>query len=227
MILSAHRSNTPYSTAPEMSTSDTLLYPSEAISEETRARFPRGYTIRPLDRGDYKLGHLDVLRDLTYVGEISEDDWIQRFDAMKASNGTYYVTVVVDDAAKRLIGTATLVAEKKLYDAQVLDNRRLTIFLSFCELATQGHIEDVAVAKDYQGKKFGTYLMQALDQIGRDLGHYKVFMLRKIHHMVLTLHQNILNCSEGKDKFYRKIGYDEAGFEMENYFDEKAKSHDV
>lgn len=37
-----------------------------------------------------------------------------------------------------------------------------------------GHIEDIAVAKDQQGKKLGLYIIQALDFIGEKVGCYKV-----------------------------------------------------
>jgi len=37
-----------------------------------------------------------------------------------------------------------------------------------------GHIEDIAVAKDQQGKKLGLRIIQALDGIAEAVGCYKV-----------------------------------------------------
>jgi GNAT superfamily N-acetyltransferase len=57
------------------------------------------------------------------------------------------------------------------------------------ELGTQGHLEDIAIASDMQGKKFGVKLIQALDHIAKEVGCYKVVnsliiasVLAKIHH---------------------------------------------
>ena len=37
-----------------------------------------------------------------------------------------------------------------------------------------GHIEDIAVAKDQQGKKLGLSIIQALDYVAEKVGCYKV-----------------------------------------------------
>ena len=37
-----------------------------------------------------------------------------------------------------------------------------------------GHIEDIAVAKDQQGKKLGLSIIQALDHVAEKVGCYKV-----------------------------------------------------
>ena len=37
-----------------------------------------------------------------------------------------------------------------------------------------GHIEDIAVAKDQQGKKLGLRIIQALDYVAEKVGCYKV-----------------------------------------------------
>jgi hypothetical protein len=34
---------------------------------------------------------LDILRELTHIGDICEDQWIERFDEMKICNGTYFI----------------------------------------------------------------------------------------------------------------------------------------
>jgi hypothetical protein len=41
-------------------------------------------------------------------------------------------------------------------------------------LGLVGHIEDIAVAKDQQGKKLGLRIIQALDAISEAVGCYKV-----------------------------------------------------
>lgn len=64
--------------------------------------------------------------------------------------------------------------------------------------ASVGHIEDVAVAADQQGKKLGLRVIQALDWIAEKIGCYKA----------------ILDCAEKNQGFYEKCGYKMAGIEM-------------
>ena len=57
-------------------------------------------------------------------------------------------------------------------------NRVLTTTLppanSIHDLGRVGHIEDIAVAKDQQGKKLGLRMIQALDYLAEKAGCYKV-----------------------------------------------------
>lgn len=73
--------------------------------------------------------------------------------------------------------------------------------LSIHNLGLVGHIEDIAVAKDQQGKKLGLRLIQALDFIAEKVGCYKT----------------ILDCSEANEGFYIKCGFKRAGLEMAHY----------
>jgi GNAT superfamily N-acetyltransferase len=52
----------------------------------------------------------------------------------------------------------------------VLANGRFSIH----NLGMVGHIEDIAVAKDQQGKKLGLRIIQALDGVAEAVGCYKV-----------------------------------------------------
>ena len=77
--------------------------------------------------------------------------------------------------------------------------------LSIHNLGLVGHIEDIAVAKDQQGKKLGLKIIQALDFIAAKVGCYK----------------SILDCSEANEGFYVKCGFKRAGLEMAHYYDQK------
>lgn len=96
--------------------SETQLFSTNLISPKVQAALPKGYTCRPLRRSDFKEGHLDVIRDLAYVGDITEEQWTERYDLMSKCSGTYYVVVIVDEnrEAGKIVGTGTLVVEKKL-----------------------------------------------------------------------------------------------------------------
>ena len=93
------------------------LFPSSLISPAVAAALPEGYTIRPLQRGDYAAGFLDVLRVLTTVGEISQADFEARFDDMKQTGSGpvgSHVLVILNGEGK-VVGTGALLVERKLY----------------------------------------------------------------------------------------------------------------
>lgn len=77
---------------------------------------------------------------------------------------------------------------------------------SIHHLGLVGHIEDIAVTKDQQGKKLGLRIIQALDHLAEKVGCYKT----------------ILDCSEANEGFYVKCGYKRAGLQMAHYYDQKS-----
>lgn len=133
------------------------LFPPNLISPEVLAALPPGYTIRPLRRSDFQRGYLDVLRVLTTVGDVTEEQWNQRYDWISSRNDEYYLLVVCDDA-ERIVGTGSLIVERKFIHS----------------LGLVGHIEDIAVEKGQQGKKLGLRIIQALDFVAAQVGCYKV-----------------------------------------------------
>ncbi|KAF2404189.1 acyl-CoA N-acyltransferase [Trichodelitschia bisporula] len=173
-------------------TDSTPLFSPSLISPAVLADLPEGYTCRPLQATDYALGHLDVLRVLTTVGEVSEAAWAERYAWMKNRNDEYFLLVVLDESGGRIVGTGALVVERKFIH----------------NLGLVGHIEDIAVAKDQQGKKLGLRIIQALDHIAEQVGCYK----------------SILDCSDANEGFYVKCGFKRAGLEMAHYYEGK-KSH--
>ncbi|KAK1058106.1 Glucosamine-phosphate N-acetyltransferase-like protein [Friedmanniomyces endolithicus] len=163
---------------------DPLFSPS-LISPSVSSALPNGYSIRPLQRGDFDLGFLDVLRVLTHVGDVSKEEFEKRWDEMKAGAGGYHVLVILDGEEK-IVGTGALIVERKFIH----------------HLGVVGHIEDIAVSKDQQGKKLGLRIIQALDFVAENTGCYKT----------------ILDCSEANEGFYVKCGFKRAGLEMAHYY---------
>ncbi|KAJ5705475.1 hypothetical protein N7536_001164 [Penicillium majusculum] len=157
---------------------DGPLFPSTLISPETT---PSG----PCAARDYNRGYLDVLRVLTTVGDITEEAWNQRYDWITSRNDEYYMLVVCD-GADRVVGTGSLIVERKFIHS----------------LGMVGHIEDIAVEKNQQGKKLGLRIIQALDFVAAQVGCYK----------------SILDCSEVNEGFYVKCGFKRAGLEMAHYY---------
>ncbi|PYH45364.1 fumarate hydratase [Aspergillus saccharolyticus JOP 1030-1] len=176
---------TPAPTTTTTTTHDDLLFPTTLISPEVVAALPENYTIRPVRRSDYQRGYLDVLRVLTTVGDITEEQWNQRYDWISSRNDEYYLLVVCD-GTDRIVGTGSLIVERKFIHS----------------LGMVGHIEDIAVDKDQQGKRLGLRLIQALDFVAEKVGCYKT----------------ILDCSETNEGFYLKCGFKRAGLEMAHYY---------
>jgi glucosamine-phosphate N-acetyltransferase len=89
------------------------LFSSDLISPTIAASLPETYTIRALQKGDYAKGFLDCLRVLTTVGDITEEQFNERYDFMNTQGqGAYYLLVIED--RKRIVGTGALIVEKKL-----------------------------------------------------------------------------------------------------------------
>lgn len=89
------------------------LFPTTLISPAVSSSLPANYTIRPLQRSDYTANHLDPLRVLTKVGDISQEAWESQYDSMAKVPDTYFLLVVCDDRGK-IVGTGTLLKERKL-----------------------------------------------------------------------------------------------------------------
>ncbi|KAK3074689.1 Glucosamine-phosphate N-acetyltransferase-like protein [Teratosphaeriaceae sp. CCFEE 6253] len=161
------------------------LFESSLISPTVSSALPDGYSIRPLQRSDFDLGFLDVLRVLTHVGDVTKEEFETRWDEMKTGAGGYHILVIMDGEGK-IVGTGALIVERKFIH----------------HLGLVGHIEDIAVAKDQQGKKLGLRIIQALDYVAEHTGCYKT----------------ILDCSEANEGFYVKCGFKRAGLEMAHYY---------
>ena len=87
------------------------MTPQQLISTTINANLPQGYIIRPLERSDYEkgfarliLGYLDVLKQLTDVGQVSLEQFQQRFDLLAGQPNTFFCIVVEEQATGRVVG---------------------------------------------------------------------------------------------------------------------------
>merc|ERR1712142_1088557 len=102
-----------------------------------------GLQVRPLGSKDYDRGFLEILGQLTTVGSISKEEFLRRFYDMKNCANTYYITVIVDTKLDKIIGSGTIVHERK--------------FIHEC--GSRGVIEDIIVNNEYRGKQLGKILI--------------------------------------------------------------------
>ena len=114
--------------------------------------------LRSLCLEDYDLGYLNLLSQLTTVGDISREEWGERWHQMRDCNSTYYVIVLEDREVGRVVGAATLVMERK--------------FIHSC--GSVGRLEDVVVSDSYRGRQLGKLLVTTASLLAVKLGCYKV-----------------------------------------------------
>jgi len=162
-----------------------LLFPEELVPQHIKDELPPELHMRPLASTDYDRGHLSVLSVLTQAPDVGAEAWAAQFQAMRSESSTYYILVVVSRETDRIVATGGVFLERK--------------FLR--ELGRVGHIEDIAVAREMQGKKLGLRIIEALTHISEQVGCYKT----------------ILNCNENNIPFYEKCGYERREVEMAKY----------
>jgi glucosamine-phosphate N-acetyltransferase len=114
--------------------------------------------MRALSVQDYDQGYMNLLRQLTVVGDVTKERFEERFRAMKLCPGTYYVAVIEDTTNGQIIGTATLVVEQKFIHSAGLRAR----------------IEDVVIIESYRGLQLGKLLVETLTLLSEKLGCYKI-----------------------------------------------------
>jgi glucosamine-phosphate N-acetyltransferase len=88
------------------------LFSNTLISPEVISSLPESYTVRSLEREDFAKGYLDCLRVLTHVGDLTVEEFNERYDEMNAGKGTYYLLVIEHE--NQIVGTGSLIVEKKL-----------------------------------------------------------------------------------------------------------------
>lgn len=152
---------------------------------------PDGYAIRAVEAGDYERGILDTLGVLTTVGDVSREKFAQivgYWNSLKTIDGAsqVYNGLVVVDGQQQVVATGMVFVEEKLIH----------------QGGKVGHVEDISVRADQQGKQLGKLLISHLTQIARACGCYKV----------------IMDCDQKNVGFYEKCGYSQAGVEMQQRF---------
>uniref|UniRef100_A0A7I4Y3F4 Glucosamine 6-phosphate N-acetyltransferase n=2 Tax=Haemonchus contortus TaxID=6289 RepID=A0A7I4Y3F4_HAECO len=135
------------------------LFDPEVLSADLVDTVPNGFVVRPLKISDYDTGFLDVLSQLTVVGEVSREAFESRFKSMKmCSPPSYYVVVIENLNNGRVVGAATLVIEWKFIH----------------QAGCRGRVEDVVVDKEMRGKKMGGLLNKLLVELAKKIGVYKL-----------------------------------------------------
>jgi glucosamine-phosphate N-acetyltransferase len=101
-----------------------------------------------------------VLSVLTQAPDVGAEAWAAQFQAMRKEPAAYYIVVVVSRETDQIVASGGVFVEHKFLRG----------------LGRVGHIEDIAVSREMQGKKLGLRMIQALTQISEDVGCYKTIL---------------------------------------------------
>ena len=116
------------------------------------------FVIRRACADDIKRGHLDLLAQLTVVGEINPERYAATMAHMSDTGS--FVYVVHDTEDDLVVASATLLVEQKLIHS----------------CACVGHIEDVVVGAQCRGKGLGQKLINHLVEAASEHNCYKVIL---------------------------------------------------
>jgi len=135
--------------------------------------------IRELKKEDLWNGFLTTLDSLRQASDIDKNVAEKIFDKIN-SNPDHIV--VVAELDEKIVGSTTLLIEPKFIHKGGL----------------VGHIEDVAVDKNFQGQKIGKKIIEYLLEFAKNRGCYKT----------------ILDCTDDVKPFYEKLGFKNTAYEL-------------
>ena len=128
--------------------------------------------IREIEEDDLEKGFLESLDFLRKASNIDKNKAKEILKKIKL-NPNHIIHVAIND--KKIVGSTTLLIEQKfIHDGGLV-----------------GHIEDVVVRKDYEGKGIGIKLVTSMLERAKEKNCYKT----------------ILDCKDDLKQFYERIGF--------------------
>ena len=128
--------------------------------------------IREIKENDLENGFLESLDFLRKASDLDKNKAKEILEKIK-QNSNQIIQVAIDD--KKIVGCITLLIEQKfIHDGGLI-----------------GHIEDVVVRKDYEGKGIGMKLVTSMLEYAKRKNCYKT----------------ILDCKDDVKQFYERIGF--------------------
>ena len=128
--------------------------------------------IREIEEGDLEKGYLETLDFLRNASDLDKNKAKEILKKIK-QNLNHIIHVATD--GEKIVGSTTLLIEQKfIHDGGLV-----------------GHIEDVVVRKDYEGKGIGIKLVTSMLERAKEKNCYKT----------------ILDCKDDVKQFYERIGF--------------------
>ncbi len=128
--------------------------------------------LREIEEDDLEKGFLETLDFLRNASDLDKNKANEILKKIK-QNPNHIIYVAIDN--KKIVGSTTLLIEQKfIHDGGLV-----------------GHIEDVVVRKDYEGKGIGIKLVTSMLERAKEKNCYKT----------------ILDCKDDVKQFYERIGF--------------------
>ena len=128
--------------------------------------------IREIEENDLKQGFLESLDFLRKASNIDKNKAREILKKIK-QNPNHIIRVAIDN--NKIVGSTTLLIEQKfIHDGGLV-----------------GHIEDVVVRKEYEGKGIGIKLVMSMLECAKEKNCYKT----------------ILDCKDDVKQFYERVGF--------------------
>lgn len=143
--------------------------------------------IRKLQKKDIANGFLHSLDSLRKASDLSPRKAQVVFDKISSDPNEVIYVAIMDS---KVVGAASIIIEQKFIHGG----------------GKAGHIEDVVVSKEFQGKGIGQKVVRALLEYAQKQGCYKT----------------ILDCSDDLIPFYEKLGFKKYSNAMR--FDHRSKT---
>ncbi|CAA94884.1 Glucosamine 6-phosphate N-acetyltransferase [Caenorhabditis elegans] len=134
------------------------IFDASVLAPHIPSNLPDNFKVRPLAKDDFSKGYVDLLSQLTSVGNLDQEAFEKRFEAMRTSVPNYHIVVIEDSNSQKVVASASLVVEMKFIHGA----------------GSRGRVEDVVVDTEMRRQKLGAVLLKTLVSLGKSLGVYKI-----------------------------------------------------
>ncbi len=111
------------------------------------------FKFRKLEETDYHKNYLELLSQLTQVGQIKPDEFANIFSKIQSQ-----IWVIEDTLTNKIVASASIFLEQKfIHDGGIV-----------------AHLEDVVVDQMYRGNQLGQKLIANIVEKARESGAYKI-----------------------------------------------------
>jgi glucosamine-phosphate N-acetyltransferase len=111
------------------------------------------FIFRKLEESDYYKNYLQLLSQLTQVGNISPEEFSNILTKIQSQ-----IWVFEDTAANKIVASASILLEQKIIHSGGI----------------VAHLEDVIVDQSYRGIQLGQKLIASIVEIAKNSGAYKI-----------------------------------------------------
>jgi glucosamine-phosphate N-acetyltransferase len=111
------------------------------------------FIFRKLEESDYHKNYLQLLSQLTLVGNISPDEFANIFGKIQSQ-----IWVIEDSLTNKIVASASIFLEQKIIHGGGI----------------VAHLEDVVVDQSYRGAQIGKKLIANVVEKARESGAYKI-----------------------------------------------------